>query len=218
MPYDSEGNFTRVHNWEDDRINGISIDSLRMDEDLDDMANGMSEVMLKNGKTIMTNDLNMNNLKVRNVANGTAQLDAVNYGQLTTVKNDLTSTIDTKANEDLDNLTDAGNSVIDDRINNIISTNPTSFAYESDLKNYFPNYSSGSSFSSGTTTTTNGWLKVRHHEATNATVVIGGVTVYNHTWGSGDYGSQYQVTFIPIPTGKTVTYSGMQSVTWYPCL
>jgi hypothetical protein len=106
MPYDSEGNFTRVHNWEDDRINGISIDSLRMDEDLDDMANGMSEVMLKNGKTIMTNDLNMNNLKVRNVANGTAQLDAVNYGQLTTVKNDLTSTIESTSSDLTEKVTE----------------------------------------------------------------------------------------------------------------
>lgn len=25
MPYDSEGNFYRVHNWEEDRINDIDI-------------------------------------------------------------------------------------------------------------------------------------------------------------------------------------------------
>ena len=33
MPYDSNGNFTRVHNWEEDRINGIEILSDRHDED-----------------------------------------------------------------------------------------------------------------------------------------------------------------------------------------
>ena len=33
MPFDSEGNFTRIHNWEDDRINDIDIVSLAKREE-----------------------------------------------------------------------------------------------------------------------------------------------------------------------------------------
>lgn len=84
--------------------------------------------------------------------------------------------------------------------------------------NVMPNYASGTGFASGTTTSTNGWLKVRHLEYVNATVVCDGVTIYNHNWGGGDFGAQYQVTYIPLPKGKTVTYSNMESVTFYPCI
>lgn len=82
MPYDSEGNFTRVHNWEDDRINDISIDSLRMDEDLDDIANGLSQAFLRNGNSAMERELDMGGFRVRNVADGTSQSDVVTLKQL----------------------------------------------------------------------------------------------------------------------------------------
>ena len=40
MPYDGSGNFTIINNFEEDRINGVSIDSLKMDNNFDDLANG----------------------------------------------------------------------------------------------------------------------------------------------------------------------------------
>jgi hypothetical protein len=85
MPYDSQGRFYRVHNWEQDRINEIEIVSDRHDEEDDNFAEGLSSCLLKDGRAAMTGKLNMSNFKIQNVANATAAKDAVNKSQLDTV-------------------------------------------------------------------------------------------------------------------------------------
>ena len=87
MPFDSQGNFTRVHNWEEDRENDIEIVSSRHDEEDDNFAAGLSRCMLRDGNSPMQNNLNMGNFQINNVANGTAATDAVNKGQLNGVDN-----------------------------------------------------------------------------------------------------------------------------------
>lgn len=82
MPFDSEGNFSRLHNWEDDRINDIDIVTDHMDEEDDNFAAGLSECFLKNGLSKMKADFDAGNFKVRNVADGTTSLDAINKSQL----------------------------------------------------------------------------------------------------------------------------------------
>lgn len=87
-----------------------------------------------------------------------------------------------------------------------------------EVYNVMPNYANGYAFTSGATTSSNGWLKIRFLEWKNASVTCDGVTIYDHAWGGGDYGTQYQVSYIPIPKGKVVTYANMASVTFYPCI
>lgn len=82
MPFDSQGNFTRIHNWEDDRQNDIEIVSSRHDEEDDNFAAGLSQCMLRDGNAPMQNNLNMGNFQINHVANGTANTDAVNKSQL----------------------------------------------------------------------------------------------------------------------------------------
>jgi hypothetical protein len=82
MPFDSEGNFTRKHNWEQDRINEIEIMSDRHDEEDDNFAAGLSVCVVKDGRSVMTGDLKMGGYQIKNVANATASTDAVNKGQL----------------------------------------------------------------------------------------------------------------------------------------
>lgn len=84
MPFDSLGNFTRVHNWEDDRQNDIDIVSDRHDEEDDNFADGLNDCMLRDGRSAMTGDLKMNNFQIKNVANGTNPGDAVNKSQFDT--------------------------------------------------------------------------------------------------------------------------------------
>lgn len=84
MPYDSEGNFTRVHNWEEDRQNDIDIMSDRMDEEFDNYADGLNDVMLRDGRCVMAGNLRMGNYQIKQLANGTATTDAVNKGQVDT--------------------------------------------------------------------------------------------------------------------------------------
>jgi len=82
MPYDSQGNFYRVHNWEQDRLSEIEIVSDRHDEEDDNFAEGLSNCVHKDGRTPMLGHLNLNNFRIQNVANGTGAKDAVNKSQL----------------------------------------------------------------------------------------------------------------------------------------
>lgn len=82
MPFDSNGLFTRLHNWEDDRKNDIDIVSDRHDEEDDNFADGLSECFLKDGRMPMKGELKMGGFQIRNLANGTMLTDAVNKSQL----------------------------------------------------------------------------------------------------------------------------------------
>ncbi len=90
MPFDSEGIFTRIHNWEDDRVNDIEIVSDSHDEEDDNFAAGLSQTVLRDGRASMTGNLNMGGFQIRNVKAGTATMEAVNKSQLDTVNNRLT--------------------------------------------------------------------------------------------------------------------------------
>lgn len=82
MPFDSQGNFTRVHNWEDDRINDIEIVTDHHDEEDDNFATGLSQTFLRDGRATMTGNLNLGNFQIKNVADATLSTDAVNKKQL----------------------------------------------------------------------------------------------------------------------------------------
>lgn len=89
MPFDSEGNFTRVHNWDEDRQNNIDIASDRMDEEFNNYSDGLNDCFLRDGRATMMGDLKMGNFQVKNIANGTVNTDAVNKGQLDKATSDL---------------------------------------------------------------------------------------------------------------------------------
>ena len=82
MPFDSEGVFSRIHNWEDDRVNDIDIVTDHMDEEDNNFAEGLSQCFLKNGNSKMEGNLNCGNFKITNIAEGTLPDDAVNRLQL----------------------------------------------------------------------------------------------------------------------------------------
>lgn len=108
MPYDSAGNFTRVHNWEDDRINDIDIVSDRHDEEDDNFAAGLSDCMLRDGRCTMTGNLKMGSFQVTGMANGTRSTDAVNKSQLDSLNSDLTNVITTAINNMLGGVWEIG--------------------------------------------------------------------------------------------------------------
>ena len=93
MPFDSEGMFSRLHNWEDDRINDIDIVTDHMDEEDDNFADGLSQCFLKNGNSKMEGNFNAGNFKLMNVADGTLPADAVNRGQLDKSTADSTAAV-----------------------------------------------------------------------------------------------------------------------------
>lgn len=108
MPFDGSGNFTIINNFEEDRINGVSIDSLKMDNNFNDVANGLSSVVLRSGSSAMTGALNMASHKILNLSDGTVSTDAVNKGQLDAVNNTLTALVSTSVNNLLTSLYPVG--------------------------------------------------------------------------------------------------------------
>ena len=99
MPYDSDGNFTRIHNWEDDRINDIDIVTDHHDEEDDNFAEGLSLAFLRDGRVAMKGDINAAGFKLKNLSSGTADQDAVNRSQLDNaikeLKNNILETLNT---------------------------------------------------------------------------------------------------------------------------
>lgn len=82
MPYDSEGIYTRYHNWEEDRENDIDIVTDHADEEDDGFASALSLAFLRDGRVPMEGPIDMANYKVKNLADGSDDGDAVNRKQL----------------------------------------------------------------------------------------------------------------------------------------
>jgi hypothetical protein len=71
MPFDVSGNFTRAHNWEEDRDNGIRILADRHDQEDDNFAGAFNLTFLRNGVVPMTGPLNMGGQRINTVEAGT---------------------------------------------------------------------------------------------------------------------------------------------------
>ena len=93
MPFDSQGNFSRVHNWEQDRINGIKIVSDRHDAEDDNFASGFDLCLVRDGRAAMTGNLKMGDFQIKNVANGSSSTDAVNKSQLDAINTAQTTAL-----------------------------------------------------------------------------------------------------------------------------
>lgn len=68
MPFNGTGLFARVHNWVQDKGNGIKINASRMDEEFDGIATGLSGALLKDGQQAAAADQPMGGFKHTNVA------------------------------------------------------------------------------------------------------------------------------------------------------
>lgn len=85
MPFDNNGNFQRLHCWEEDRENNIDIVAERADEEDNNFADGLSQCFLRSGSVQMQGEFNAGNFRVKNVANAIVNSDAVNKSQLDAV-------------------------------------------------------------------------------------------------------------------------------------
>lgn len=84
MPFNGAGVFTRIYSWIQDANNGLDISSTRMDTDTDDIAQGLSTCMTIDGQSTPTANLPMGSFKLTGLANGSANGDSINYGQVYT--------------------------------------------------------------------------------------------------------------------------------------
>jgi hypothetical protein len=82
MPFDGNGQFKRVHSWQEDKENGIKILSDRHDAEDDNFALGLSQCLTKDAQGAPLADFNWGNNKITNLKEGSASKDAVNMSQL----------------------------------------------------------------------------------------------------------------------------------------
>lgn len=95
MPYDPQGVFTRVMNWQDDAANDIAILASRHDAEDDNFAQGFNEVLCRDGRVAMTGALKMGTNKITGLGNGTNSDDAVTKSQLDSQNTTINTTINT---------------------------------------------------------------------------------------------------------------------------
>jgi hypothetical protein len=76
MPFDGSGNFNRVMNWVNDSLANIKIKADRHDQEDDNFASGLSNVITKDGQTQPTNDIPLNGHRLVNVGVPTGATDA----------------------------------------------------------------------------------------------------------------------------------------------
>lgn len=203
MPFDSEGRFTRKYNWEEDRVNDISIDSHRMDEEFNNYADGLGETFLKDGRTPMQGTFNAGGFNVRNMADGRQERDAITLSQLTATKAELTTLVTTTKNE----LTTTFNNSLSSEATAI--KNGTSFTSTGKQNiTYFtmPDYNSVVDISSGYVAPSNGYYFI--HIPTRA---VGNITIGNY---SKSFNNNYNYTedkFVcyPVPKGQKITFTGV---------
>lgn len=80
MPFDVSGNFTRVHDFETDRTNGIKILASRMDAEFDNFATGMNSVFFRSGLVPMTGDIAMGLNGISGLKDGLATNPSIKFG------------------------------------------------------------------------------------------------------------------------------------------
>lgn len=101
MPFDSQGNFSRLHNWEQDRIDDIDIVTDHHDEEDDNFADGFNQCFLRDGSVPMKGDLNAGGFKMTHLKQASDDADAVNLSQMETAVDELKTEITKTINDSL---------------------------------------------------------------------------------------------------------------------
>ena len=93
MPFDSQGNFTRVMNWQEDAANAVPIVASRHDDEDDNFAQGFNDCFCRDGRATAQGNFKMGGYKITGLGNGTTNNDAVNLSQLTAASSAQTTAL-----------------------------------------------------------------------------------------------------------------------------
>lgn len=84
MPYSGTGIFTRVYQWANDAAGGINVDASRTDTDSNDIADGLTNCITRDGQSPAVANIPLGGFKITGLGIGAAATDGVNYGQVFT--------------------------------------------------------------------------------------------------------------------------------------
>lgn len=82
MPFNGVGLFERIYQWGNDAANDLDVSSSRMDTDSNDIADGLTNCVTRDGQSPALANLPMGGFKFTGLADGSADTDSVNYGQV----------------------------------------------------------------------------------------------------------------------------------------
>jgi len=92
MTIQTDGTIALPHSFEKDRLEGIKVRSDRMDNQFQEVVDGINAQLDRSGIKPMLNNLNMNNYKITSLKDGVNKSDAVTVNQLDMVKNNYATT------------------------------------------------------------------------------------------------------------------------------
>ena len=232
MPYDSQGNFTRVMNWQEDSANAVPIVASRHDDEDDNFAQGFNDCYCRDGRAPATGNFKMGSYKITGLGNGTTDNDAVNKGQLDSAKSDLQDAINTLDNAAVkltgdqtiaDVKTFTSSPVLPTPMAGDNSTKgaTTAFVQTAISKETFPDYANASTASNNYTVLADGWVSVKVSLGNNhsVTLKINDVEVYyQNIGGDRSAGGTFTSPLYKVRTGDEVTTSGTntRTITFYP--
>lgn len=84
MPRNGSGQYNLPYNWNDDKANGIKVLASRMQGQDQDIATALTGSLASDGQTPLTGDLDFNNNKAVDLADGASLGDAINVSQAQT--------------------------------------------------------------------------------------------------------------------------------------
>lgn len=82
MPFNGVGLFERIYQWVNDEALGLFVDATRTDTDTNDIADGLSNCVTRDGQSPWTAELPAGGQKITGLGVGSAVGDSVNYGQV----------------------------------------------------------------------------------------------------------------------------------------
>lgn len=84
MPFNGSGLFQRIYSWVVDESNSIPVDATRTDTDTDDIANGLSNCVTRDGQSPWLANLPAAGYKITGLGAGTVAGESLRYEQLFT--------------------------------------------------------------------------------------------------------------------------------------
>ena len=82
MAFNGTGTFLKIYNWEVDRDNKVPIKASRFNEEINEIATGLSNCITKDGQTVITANISLNGNKLTNVGSGTDRTNTINVSQV----------------------------------------------------------------------------------------------------------------------------------------
>lgn len=220
MPYTTSGIFERIHNWEEDRINGIEIVTDHHDAEDDNFAAGLSMALVKDGRSAMEGNLNMSGHRIIGCAKGVNLTDAITLEQLENANSNFIPIVGDCIIQNVKQFNDSPlvptlelSDASKKSANTLFVHNAIDSAFQKKQNDYlsdaFPTYETVTAISSGFQTDKAGYVIFSLPPRMVGSIQIG---AFKQSFSYSYNNTQPTLAIFPIAKGVTVNFSGCSAV------